>query len=255
MLVPIGSPPRSSTQLPNILNCRDPRGPKTRARVCGRPTGRDHLSVSNPPCCRCADVRRRTSIPPRGELGRPAATSCPNPHLSPNTACTTPKRSTGDQAGGSGLESAHQAREGLTVPVSPGSPRRPKRVSTWLRRKRRQHSMDTPFSFTPISSIQLSVCATVSAHSSTAEGTETNDGQPICHSHRTFRSEWEVRLCHWRHQGIGMTIARFGRGSWPVQMLDPTARLPGRLGGDTRNGAAHGVWCGRRWSTSRQGRR
>ncbi|MFE3139748.1 IS1380 family transposase [Streptomyces scopuliridis] len=37
------------------------------------------------------------------ELGRPAATPCPNPQLSPNTACTTPKRSTGNQAGGSGL--------------------------------------------------------------------------------------------------------------------------------------------------------
>jgi hypothetical protein len=37
------------------------------------------------------------------ELGRPAATPCPNPQLRPNTACTTPKRSTGNQAGGSGL--------------------------------------------------------------------------------------------------------------------------------------------------------
>lgn len=35
------------------------------------------------------------------ELGRPAATPCPNPQLSPNTACTTPKRSTGNQADGS----------------------------------------------------------------------------------------------------------------------------------------------------------
>lgn len=89
------------------------------------------------------------------ELGRPAATPCPNPQLSPNTACTTPKRSTGNQSGGSGVRQRTQVRGVLTVPVSPGSPRRPKRLSTWLSRKRRQHSMDTHCSFTPMSSIQL----------------------------------------------------------------------------------------------------
>ena len=52
-------------------------------------------------------------------------------------------------------ESVHQARGDLAVPVSPGSPGRPKRLSTWLSRKHRQHSMDTHRSFTPMSSIQL----------------------------------------------------------------------------------------------------
>src|SRR4029450_4793391 len=37
--------------------------------------------------------------------------------------------------------------------------------------------------------------------SSTAERTKTNGGQPVHRSRRTFRSEWETRTCHWRHQG------------------------------------------------------